>query len=157
MRLVDLIDERCVKLSLQKKSKRGLIKEMVDLLADADKIAERDRVLESVLEREKLMSTGVGNGVAIPHAKSDTVDQLMVAFATTGEDVDFQSLDKRPVRLIFLLVGPEENPGLHIKALSRISRLTSHKKFRQKLLNAASPADVLTIINEGEKVFSDGK
>lgn len=157
MHLADIIDESCIKLSIQKRSKRGLIKEMVDLLADAGKISDRDHVLESVLEREKLMSTGVGNGVAIPHAKSDTDDHIMLAFATTAEDVDFQSLDNKPVRLIFLLVGPEENPSLHIKALSRISRLTSRRKFRQKLLSAASPADVMRVIVEGEAFFSEAK
>ncbi|MFQ6092231.1 MAG: PTS sugar transporter subunit IIA [bacterium] len=155
MRLTDIIYEQCIKIPLQKRSKRGLIKEMVDLLADAGKIADKDKVLEAVLERERLMSTGVGNGVAIPHGKSDGVDRLVAAFGKTAQDVDFQSLDHKPVRLIFLLVGPEENPGLHIKALSRISRLTSHEKFRQKLLNASSPADVMRIITEGEETFSE--
>ena len=145
MRLTEIIDESCIKIPLQKRSKRGLIKEMVDLLADAGKIAdkEKDNVLKSILEREKLMSTGVGKGVAIPHAKSDGVDRLMAAFGKTAEDIDFQALDNKPVRLIFLLVGPEENPSLHIKALSRISRLTSHKRFRQKLRNVKSPNEVL--------------
>lgn len=157
MFLTDIIDEQCVKIPLQNKSKRGLIKELVDLLAEVGRIEDRDLILESVLEREKLMSTGVGNGVAIPHAKSKAVENIIAAFGKTAEEVDFQSLDKKPVRLIFLLIGPEENPSLHIKALSKISRLTSHKKFRQKLLSATSPADVMEIVMDGEHVLSQVK
>ena len=155
MHLNDIIDERCIKITLQKKSKRGLIKEMVDLLDSAGKITDKDKVLDSVLTREKLMSTGVGKGVAIPHGKSEGVTHIQAAFGKTAEDVDFQSLDGKPVRLIFLLVGPEENPILHIKALSRISRLTSHKKFCQKLLQATSPDDVIGILNDAENMFSE--
>jgi PTS system fructose-specific IIC component len=154
MRLTDIIDEQCIKIPLQKKSKKGLIKELVDLLSEAGKIENGDAILESVLEREALMSTGVGNGVAIPHAKSSDVENLIAAFGKTAEKVDFQSLDARPVQLIFLLIGPEENPNLHIMGLSRISRLTSHKKFRKRLLSATSPADVMKIITDGENLFS---
>ena len=92
MRLTDIIDEQCIKIPLQKKSKKGLIKELVDLLSEAGKIENGDAILESVLEREALMSTGVGNGVAIPHAKSSDVENLIAAFGKTAEKVDFQSL-----------------------------------------------------------------
>ena len=154
MRLMDIIHERCIKIPLQKKSKRGIIKELVDLLVEAGEIEDGEIILEAVLEREKLMSTGVGKGVAIPHAKSKAIENLIVAFGKTAEEVDFQSLDNRPVRLVFLLIGPEENPGLHIKALSRISRLTSHRKYRHRLLHATSPADVMNIITDGERIFT---
>ena len=157
MHLTEIIDEQCIKIPLQHKSKRGLIKELVDLLAEAGRIEDRDGILESVLEREKLMSTGVGNGVAIPHAKSKLVDTIIAAFGITSEEVDFQSLDDKPVRLIFLLIGPEDNPSLHIKALSKISRLTSHKQYRQNLLSAASPAEVVQIITDVEHVLSQAK
>ena len=155
MRLTDIIDGECIKIPLHNKSKRGLIREMVDLLESAGKIADKDKVLDSVLKREKLMSTGVGSGVAIPHGKTEGVTHIQAAFGKTAEDVDFQSLDGKPVRLIFLLVGPEENPILHIKALSRISRLTSHKKFCQKLLQATSPDDVIRILKDAEAMFTE--
>lgn len=96
------------------------------------------------------MSTGVGGGFAIPHGKTDGVVDLVGAIATTALPIDFESLDEQPVRIIFLLVGPESMVGPHIKILSRISRLMNREDFRNRLLAAASPSEVYELIKQEE-------
>jgi PTS system fructose-specific IIA component len=98
-----------------------------------------------------MMSTGIGNGVAIPHGKSQGVEELAVALGITPQEVNFDSLDGKPVRIVFLLVGPEKASSTHIKMLSRISRLLNQAAFRQKLIQAQSSADVMAIIVQEEK------
>jgi len=101
------------------------------------------------------MSTGVGNGFAIPHGKTDAVSDIVAAFAVTAAPIDYQSLDEQPVRLVFLLVGKDSMVGPHIKLLSRISRLMNKEEFRKKLLAAASPKEVLEIFRTEEAMYFD--
>ena len=108
-----------------------------DIFADeqdaAGRIDNREMVLKAVMDRERVMSTGMGDGVAIPHAKTDGVKDLVAAFGVTKQGIDFQSIDGKPVRIIFLLAGPTDQTGPHLKALSRISRLMHRKEFRDIL------------------------
>jgi len=155
MKLKDLLSEDVIVIPLQHTKKTEIIKELVGVLYRAQKIKDRDAVLNAVLERERVMSTGMGDGVAIPHAKSDAVDALVAAFGITKEDVDFQSIDGKPVRLIFLLVGPTDQTGPHLKALSRISRLMHREEFRRQLASAHSSKEVIGAIEkEEEKYFA---
>ncbi len=106
-----------------------------------------------MLEREKIMTTGVGNGIAIPHCKHPDSPEFSVCLGIQAKGVDFQSIDKNPVKIMFLLVGPENNPGLHIKLLSRISRLMSNEELRQQLLSCETDQEAYTLIHDEENYF----
>ncbi|MDZ7372465.1 MAG: PTS sugar transporter subunit IIA [candidate division KSB1 bacterium] len=154
MKLADLLSEQVIKIPLEATRKEEVIEELIDLLVRAGKVEDKEKILAAVLERERLMSTAVGDGVAIPHGKAEGVRELAACFGKTKEAIDFQSLDDQPVRLVFMLVGPPEITGPHLKALSRISRLLHKKDFREKLLAARTPREVLnTIANEEARLF----
>lgn len=155
MNISDLLSEDVVETNMEASSKEELIEKMIDLLSHSKNVVDKDKVREAILERERIMSTGVGNGFAIPHGKSDGVTDITAAFATTAEPVDFQALDEQPVRLVFLLVSRGTAVGPHIKLLSRISRLMNREDIRKRLLAASSPKDVLAIFREEEARFHE--
>jgi len=124
---------------------------MVDLLAAADRIEGRDDILRAVREREAVLSTGIGNGVAIPHGKSPTVPELRMAAGTVAHPIEYDALDGQPVRLLFMLVGPETAAGAHIKALSRISRLVRRDQVREQLFAARSAEAFYHTLQEAER------
>lgn len=151
MNLRDLLTEDLIRIPLQNVEKTKIIEELVEILYNTHKIDNRDQVLQAVLEREKVMSTGVGDAVAIPHGKSEGVQSLSASFGITRVPVDFDAIDDKPVRLIFLLVGSPDQTGPHLKALSRISRLLHKEEFRQQLLKAKTPKEALQAICDEEK------
>ncbi len=154
MRLKELLSGDVIRIPLKNTEKNAIIEEMVDILDKAGKLKDKRAVLKAVLEREQVMSTGMGDGIAIPHAKTDGVEKLIAAFGVTKEPVDFKSIDNKPVRIIFILVGPPDLTSPHLKVLSRISRLTHRKEFREKLAAAQSSKDVIdTITQEEQKHF----
>jgi fructose-specific phosphotransferase system IIA component len=155
MKIVDLLSEQVVRTNLPGTSKNEIINAIIDLAASQDRVLDKEKVREAIFEREKIMSTGVGAGFAIPHAKSDAVSDIVAAFAVTAQPIDYQSLDDQPVRIVFLLVGRENMVGPHIKLLSRISRLMNNEDFRKRLLEAATPADVLEIFRKEEATHFD--
>jgi PTS system fructose-specific IIC component len=155
MKIVDLLNEQVVRTNLPGTSKNDVINAIIDLAASQDRILDKEKVREAIFEREKIMSTGVGAGFAIPHAKSDSVSDIVAAFAVTAQPIDYQSLDDQPVRIVFLLVGRENMVGPHIKLLSRISRLMNNEEFRKRLLVAATPKDVLEIFRKEEATHFD--
>lgn len=155
MNLKDLLSAEVIKIPLESDEKFQIIEEMVDMLNDAGRLENKEMVLNAVLERERVMSTGMGDGVAIPHAKTDGVKELVAAFGITKQNIDFQSIDEKPVRIIFLLAGPTDQTGPHLKALSRISRLMHRKEFRDTLASVRSDAEVIEAIsNEERKYFA---
>lgn len=144
MRLTELLDASRVRVPLGSRTKHDLIRELVDLAAPGN--GAGDALLSVVLEREADMSTGIGEGVAVPHGRSPHVDRLIMAAGVTGAPVDFDALDGEPVRLVFLLLGPAGNADLHIRALSRIARLARRADLRQRLLAAPDgPAFLATL------------
>jgi fructose-specific phosphotransferase system IIA component len=153
MKISDILTEDFVKTGLQGDSKDEIIDAMIDLVATSPKVLDKERVREAIFEREKIMSTGVGNGFAIPHGKTDGVAEIIAAFATTAKPIDYQSLDEKPVRLVFLLVGKDNMVGPHIKLLSRISRLMSKEDFRKRLLQVKSPQEVLEMFRQEEATY----
>lgn len=139
--LADLLTPDRIRIPLESLDKPGLIEEMCSFVArccDATE-EEEEEIREAVLEREAVLSTGIGGGVAVPHGKSAAVDDLVLVAGRTREPVDFEALDERPIRLVFLLIGPESAAGLHVKALSRISRLLRSPAVRDELAAAESP------------------
>jgi fructose-specific phosphotransferase system IIA component len=155
MKLIDILSDDHVIIPLRSHEKQAIIEEMVDHLYNKKKIGNRDKILKAILDREKVMSTGVGDHVAIPHGKADGVKDIVASLGITDSDVDFHSIDNKPVRLIFLLVGPPDKTGPHLKALSRISRLMHREGFRSKLLESKTAKEVMKIIREEEEKYFD--
>ena len=153
MRLTDVLNEDLVNISLTGTNRDECIKELIDRLATARTLKSTDSIFDAVLEREKIMTTGVGNGIAIPHCKHTDSPEFAVCLGIQPKGVDFQSIDKKNVNIIFLLVGPENNPGLHIKLLSRISRLMSNEELRQQLLECKSDKEAFDLIHDEEYYF----
>ncbi len=153
MSLMDFLDERAVSIEIKAQTKEDVMRELVGLLVQAGSIRDRDvhKLVQSLLKRESLGSTGIGQGVAIPHGKSDCVSKLVAAFGVSRAGVSFDSLDGEPAYLFFLLVAPEESAGPHLKALARISRLLKDKHFRDTLRTAKDErALVKAIYSEDE-------
>ncbi|HEU0052613.1 MAG TPA: PTS sugar transporter subunit IIA [Longimicrobium sp.] len=150
MLLSELLNAARVRVPLAGASKDAVLEELVGVLREAGVVADAEPVLRAVREREKVLSTGIGSGVAIPHGKSDAIPELTLAAGVTREPIDFESLDGRPTSLFFLLVGPESEAGAHVKALSRISRLVRRDAFRERLAAAASPDEFLAVLVEAE-------
>jgi nitrogen PTS system EIIA component len=150
MKLTDILGPTSVIVDLKGDTKEEIIEELVDSLDGGQIITDRDKVLQAVLEREKIMSTGIGDGIAIPHGKSDAVVRLAAALGTQRRGVDFESLDGEPAYVFFLLVSPANVSGPHIKALARISRLLKNDEFKRRLIAASSAAQVVGIIQAEE-------
>jgi fructose-specific phosphotransferase system IIA component len=153
MKISDILTEDYIITGLHGDSKDAVIDAMIDLVASSPKVLDKSKVREAIFEREKIMSTGVGNGFAIPHGKTEGVADIIAAFATTAKPIDYQSLDEKPVRLVFLLVGKDNMVGPHIKLLSRISRLMSKEDFRKRLLEVKSPHEVLDMFRQEEATY----
>lgn len=155
MKISDILSTDVIAVNMDGTDKEDTIKKIIDLAAKSNKILDIEKVSQTIFEREKLVSTGVGKGFAIPHGKTDSISDVVAAFAVTKEPIDFDSIDGEPVRFIFLLVGKENLLNTHIKLLSRISRLMNKDEFREKLLEADSPEEVLKIFKEEEKNYFD--
>ena len=154
MTIMQFLDERAVTIDLKAHdSKEDVIRELVELLVNAGSIKPKDvtRLIQILLKRESLGSTGIGQGVAIPHGKSDCVSRLVAAFGVSRTGVNFDSLDGEPVSLFFLLVAPEDSAGPHLKALARISRLLKDRHFRDSLRAARDEKTLVRIIREEDE------
>ncbi len=153
MKITDILNEHVVRTNLPGATKNDIINALVDLVASQDKVTDLEKLRESIFEREKIMSTGVGSGFAIPHGKTDAVTDIVGAFAITAQPIDYQSLDEQPVRIVFLLVGRDSMVGPHIKLLSRISRIMNKEEFRMRLLEAQSPSEILEMFRQEETSY----
>jgi fructose-specific phosphotransferase system IIA component len=150
MRLSDILKTQHIKVPLLAKNKKDAITELVQVLADAKEVKDSQVLLNSVLEREATRTTGIGNGLAIPHGKCMGVDHLVVAIGKPEPPIDFESIDKRPVNLIVLLASPPDQTGPHIQALAHVSRLLSNDLFRHKLMTAPSAHEAMKLIKTQE-------
>jgi len=148
--LSELLAPERIRVPLRGTSKEELLSELVQLVSAGADGEDGDEVLRAVREREAVLSTGIGNGVAIPHGKSAAVPELRMAAGRTAQPVEFDALDGQPVILFFLLVGPETAAGPHIKALSRISRLVRNDAVREQLAAAATPEEFYRALKEFE-------
>ena len=153
MRLTDILTENHIKINFDSNNRDDSIRELIDLLGE--EITVPEDAYNAVLEREKIMTTGVGNGIAIPHCKHTSCPGFRSALGIHPKGIEFEAIDKKKVKIVFLLVGPENNPGLHIKLLSRISRLMSNEDLRERLINASSSEEALELIEEEENYFFD--
>ncbi|HYE97002.1 MAG TPA: PTS sugar transporter subunit IIA [Rubricoccaceae bacterium] len=147
----DLLGPGRVCVGLPGKTKDEIIEGVVALLRGAPAVRDLEQLRDDVRQREEVMSTGVGKGLALPHARTAAVTDTVAAFAITTHPVDYGALDGEPVRLVFLAAGPEEERGAHVRLLSRISRLMSDDAFRARLLAARSEAEILAAFRAAEE------
>jgi len=155
MKISELLKEKHILTSFKSEIKEEIINEMIDLFNDDERVSNLEEVRKCVLDREKIMSTGVGKGFAIPHGKTNSVNDIIAAFGKSNAPVEYNALDGNPVQLIFLMVGKEKLVGSHIKVLSRISRIMNSDDFRVKLLEAKSKEEILNAFENEEKTFND--
>jgi PTS system nitrogen regulatory IIA component len=154
MKIIELLDLSSICSDLKAKNKNEVIEELVDILFANKKIKNKEDAINVLIEREKIGSTGIGYGIAIPHAKTEQIDGLVAGFGRSKMGINFDSLDGEPVNLIFLLLAPiKESAGLHLKALARISSLLKDKSFREQLINANGEKEIYKyIIDKDSKI-----
>jgi PTS system nitrogen regulatory IIA component len=146
MNISDLLNEQLILPNLAGATKQQVLEEIVEHLATVQNGINAGELLKALLEREKLGSTGIGNGIAIPHGKLDGLSDIVLVFARSASGVPFEAIDGKPIHLIFLLVAPANSTGGHLKALARLSRLLKNDGFRRTLLTAATAQDILRAI-----------
>lgn len=151
MKIVDYLKEDCIITNLKSTDKEGSLRELIKLLEKNNYVKNGEKILETVMDREKLGSTGIGQGIAIPHAKTDQINDIVCALGISQNGVDFDSLDGEPVYIIFLVLAPTKSIGQHLKTLAKIARLLKDKVFRNSLKNCKTPSEALKIIKEDEE------
>ena len=149
MKLTELLRPEHIRVPLAASDKSGVLHELVHLLRVGDP-GRQERIFGAVLDREKIMSTGIGGGVAIPHGKCDAVEGVRASFGVTGAPIDFDSIDGQPVRICFMIVSEPHTTGPHIRVLAQISSLLNRPECKEALVNAASAEEVLEIFARWE-------
>ena len=150
MKLSELIDENTVQAALESEDKEEVFAELVELLVRAGRITDRDRALQAILIRESVATTGIGNGVAVPHGKDGSVSQLAAAIGLSADGIDYDAADEAPVHVVFLILAEADKPGPHVQCLGEIARLLQVPGFCDRLRQATSAEDALAIIRAEE-------
>jgi len=148
MDLKTVLTEDTICLNLKGTTKEEIVNELLDILVTANKISDRAAAYTAIMDREQKMSTGMKHGIAIPHGKSTTVNNLVACLGVSDTAVDFDSLDHEPCRIFIMTLSPLEKTGPHLQFLAEISLLFKSSEKRKELLNAASPEAVLRILSE---------
>ena len=151
MDLVELLDRGCIKATLQADNKNDAIRELIDLLAENGALADPAAALQAVLEREKVRSTGIGQGIALPHGKYPHGRKPVIAIGLKPAGLDFDSIDGRPVDIMVLMVSPSNQVAQHIQALARISRFLSFDEFRKNLRKATTADEIHEVVKRKEE------
>jgi len=153
MNITDLIKKGFIIEELKSKTKKEVLLELSEVFLRGDVKVDCDAMVEVLLDREKLGSTGIGDGIAIPHGKLPGLENLVVSFGRTIEGIDFDSLDGKPVHIFFLLMAPENSAGQHLKALAKISRMLKEKVFRKELMEAKTSDEIYDLIDKKDKAY----
>ncbi len=148
MKIVEFLNEKAITANMTATTKEGALRELVDVLSKAEGIKNKDELVKVLMGRETLGSTGIGQGVGIPHAKTNSVKKLVAALGISPPGVNFDALDGDPVHIFFLLIAPEDSAGPHLKGLARISRLLKDKYFRDSLKQLRDEKAILKLIKE---------
>jgi PTS system nitrogen regulatory IIA component len=148
MKISEFLSDQAVIADLKGRSKPEILRELCDSLAKANPALKADRLLSTLQDREKLGSTGIGEGVAIPHGKLAGLPQLVASFGISRDGVDFEALDGKPTYLFFALVAPENSAGVHLKALARISRVFKNPRFREAIRQAKTEREIYDLISQ---------
>ena len=152
MKILEVLKKNAILYDLKATDKKGIIEELVTPLADSAN-TDKAHLVGVLLERERLGSTGIGGGIGIPHGKLKDIEELLLGFGLSRKGVDFESMDGRPTHIFFLLITPENSTGLHLKLLSRISRLLKNDIFKERLCSAKSAEEIYSIIEENDEEF----
>ena len=152
MNIVSLLDSSTVLPDLKASTKEEVLNELISSLSSKVSEDELEAIREAVFEREKIMSTGVGKGLAIPHGKASGITDNYAAFALLNSPVEYEAIDSEPVTMVFLLVGPQSSNSFHIKMLSRISRLMNNSDFRKELNNCGTAEEIISTFREEEQI-----
>lgn len=156
MNIYSLLTEKTILPDMEVTDKKSLLNSLIDLLSDQVTEQQLTAIRSAVFEREKIMSTGVGKGLAIPHGKTSEIDMNYASFAMLADPIQYDAIDEKPVEIVFLLVGPESKNSAHIKLLSRISRLMNNENFRATLDDCTSSSEILeTFTREEERYFEN--
>jgi fructose-specific phosphotransferase system IIA component len=147
MKLSKFCEEELMTFDLQGQSKDDVIAELVDIAAQSNLVRDRDELLAAVLEREKLVTTGVGYGVAFPHAKTRALKGIVIVYGRSDVGIDFEAMDKKPVHLFFLIAAPEDAIGAHLNVMARLSFVMKSEKNRERLMRAKTSGEVMLILD----------
>jgi len=150
-RLWRLLKSKTINLNVKGVTKESAIEELIDLMVEAKQIPEKSKALRKVLDRERMISTGIGKEVAIPHAKFDQTTKPIVAFGRSDEGITFESLDGEKVHLMFLFLSPQDDPAGYVKILGKTARLLDSEELREALKGAEAPQEIIDLIKEAEK------
>ncbi len=150
MRLTQLLLEDRIEISLKQSEKKSVIEELLVLAIRSGNINDRMKAFDDIMKREEMMSTGLENGIAVPHAKTKAADDLTLSLGISKDGIDFDAADGKPSHLFFMLLAPEDAAGPNVKVLAEIARLTKDKAFCKSLINASSPKEVLELIDYAE-------
>ena len=153
MWLHKVLHQEWIKIPLKNLERDAAIHELLEIVGH--EVGDMEQIYQAVLAREKVMTTGVGNAIAIPHCKSTMCSQFVIALGISTQGIDFNAVDNKTVNLIFLLLGPEDAPNIHIKLLSRISRILNREEIRHKLVNCKSGREAHQLIESAEKDFQE--
>jgi PTS system nitrogen regulatory IIA component len=151
VKIAEILDPAAIVAELKGTTKKDVLAELTEALVAARPSLNRDEVIRVLLERERLGSTGIGDGVAIPHGKLKHLDHQLIAFGLSRKGVDFDAMDGKPARLFFLLIAPEDSVGIHLKTLARISKLLKASQVRDRLQAAGNRQQIHDIIAEEEE------
>ncbi len=151
MKITDFLDRKSIKIGLTATDKEDILKELVGVLAETKEIGDNKAVVKALLEREGLGSTGIGQGIAIPHGKTDRVGELVAVLGVSRKGVNFEALDGEPVYIFFLLVAPKDTAGPHLKALAQISRILRDSYFCELIRRCQTPEELYELIKREEE------
>lgn len=154
MKLSEILKENFIIADLSSRDKQGVLTELAKFLEEKNAIKSKDALFASLMERESLGSTGIGENVAIPHAKSDETEHIITLFGRSLKGIDFDSLDQKPVHFVCLLIAPSNSTGLHLKALARISRLFKNQSLREEILMATNADKIYSLLVKEDSKFS---
>jgi len=150
MSIYELLDEKSIKIGLQSTTKPAVLEELVDLLVASGKVNDKYAVLDAIEAREQQVSTGLENGIAVPHCKTAAVTKLTAALGVSKTGVEFESHDGKPAKIFFILIAEQNNPGPHVRALAKLARLLSIPEIRDGILNVKTSAECLELIRHRE-------
>lgn len=154
MKISEILKKDCIIANLTADDKEGALKEISHFLEQKGTLQDHGKLFQALLDREQLGSTGIGDNMAIPHAKYEGIEQIITVFARSRNGIDFQSLDKKPVHFIFLLLAPPASTGLHLKALAKIARLFKNASLRENILNAEDAETIHALLLEEDSKLS---